>query len=252
MVVFRALELGAVDYIQKPSFSELKHVSPIICEKIKEASHAKVIRLAQTQNKSFAQSVIDTTIILAIGASTGGTEALKSVLCSLPERIPPTVIVQHIPPVFSKAFADRMDRLCPFEVKEAEEGDELKVSRALIAPGGKQMRVEAAGRGYRVRITDDEPVNRHEPSVDYLIHSVASVIGKKSIGVILTGMGNDGAKALLAMRQNGSRTTGQDEATSVVYGMPRVAFEIGAVETVAPLSDTPNLIINHLTGQRAA
>lgn len=250
--VFRALELGAVDYIQKPSFSELKQISPVICEKIKEASFAKVIRLNQALHKSVTKGAIDTACVLAMGASTGGTEALKSVLCSLPKEIPPTVIVQHIPPVFSKAFSERLDQLCPFEVKEAEDGDELKASRVLIAPGGKQMRVEALAHGFRVRVTDDPPVNRHKPSVDYLFHSVASVVGKNSIGVILTGMGNDGAKGLLAMREKGSRTIGQDEATSVVYGMPRVAFDIGAVETVAPLNEIPNVILNHLTRQKSA
>lgn len=250
--VFRALELGAVDYIQKPTLSELARVGPIIREKVKEASFAKVIRHSKTTTASFTQAAIDTNYILAMGASTGGTEALKSVLCALPERIPPIVIVQHIPPVFSKTFADRMNELCSFEVKEAEDKDELKKSRVLIAPGGKQMKLQKTTSGYCVRITDDPPVNRHKPSVDYLFNSVATLVGRKAIGVILTGMGNDGAKGLLAMRQNGARTIGQDEDTSVVYGMPRVAFQVGAVEKVSALSDVPRLILSFLENKKAA
>lgn len=255
--VFHALELGAVDYIQKPSLSELAFVGPIIREKVKVASYAKVIRLQQLAPKLVRVTSIvrttslDTNFILAMGASTGGTEALKNVLCSLPERIPPTVIVQHIPPVFSKTFADRMNELCRFEVKEAEDRDELLSSRVLIAPGGKQMKIQKTTKGFCVRITDESPVNRHKPSVDYLFHSVASVIGKKSVGVILTGMGNDGAQGLLAMRKQGAQTIGQDEASSVVYGMPRVAYEIGAVEKVAPLSEIPKLILNCLERKSA-
>lgn len=250
--VFRALELGAVDYIQKPSFADLKQSGSLICEKIREASYAKVIRHPRSATRSVEAGKLDTSGVLALGASTGGTEALKSVLCALPELVPPIVIVQHIPPVFSKAFADRMNQLCAFEVKEAEDGDELKPSLALVAPGGKQMKIERTPKGYCVRITDDPPVNRHKPSVDYLFHSVAEHIGKRAVGVILTGMGNDGAAGLRSMRDQGARTLGQDEASSVVYGMPRIAFETGAVESVASLHEIPKLILSHLTGRSAA
>lgn len=250
--VFRALELGAVDYIQKPSFSDIGNAGPLIREKIKEASFAKVIRHKQNFKPTLVSEAIDLKCVLAIGASTGGTEALRNVLSALPKQIPPTVIVQHIPPVFSKAFADRMNQLCPFEVKEAEDGDELQESRVLIAPGGKQMKVVKSQKGYCVRITDDEPMNRHKPSVDYLFYSVAQIIGKRSIGVILTGMGADGAKGLLTMREKGSVTIGQDEQSSVVYGMPRAAFLCGAVQTVAPLSEIPSLIIKQLYHKKAA
>jgi len=249
--VFRALELGAVDYIQKPSLADLPIVGPIIREKVKEASFARV----QTQISRIevaVQGEIDFRKVLAIGASTGGTEALKAVLVSLPAQIPPTVIVQHIPPVFSKAFADRLNSLCSFEVKEAEDGDELRPSRVLIAPGGKQMKADRTARGLCVRVTDDPPVNRHKPSVDYLFESVASVIGKNSVGVILTGMGADGARGLLEMKRRGAQTIGQDEKTSVVYGMPKVAFELGAVETVAPLNEIPRVILNKLARQKSA
>jgi two-component system chemotaxis response regulator CheB len=252
--VFRALELGAIDYIKKPTLSELPIVGPIIREKVKEASFSKVVRSVFKRNKtvSVTSGELDLKKILAIGASTGGTEALKVVMAALPEKIPPTVIVQHIPPVFSKAFADRLNELCPFEVKEAEDGDELRPSRVLIAPGGKQMKIQQTSKGLCVRITDDEPVNRHKPSVDYLFYSVASIVGKNSVGVILTGMGNDGAKGLLDMKKKGSKTIAQDENTSVVYGMPKVAFEIGAVEKVAPLENISKEILTALGMRKSA
>jgi two-component system chemotaxis response regulator CheB len=243
--VFKALEIGAVDYIQKPLLSDLPVVGPLIREKVKEASFAKVLSKNKTAAKAppILGADLDMRKILAIGASTGGIEALRTVLEALPAMIPPTVIVQHIPPVFSKAFADRLNELCSFDVKEAEDGDALQPSLVLIAPGGKQMKIEQRDKGYFVKIMDEAPVNRHKPSVDYLFHSVASVIGKNSVGVILTGMGADGAKGLLAMKKAGARTIAQDEATSAVYGMPKAAFEIGAVDTVAPLPTVANEII---------
>ncbi|MBX3020877.1 MAG: chemotaxis-specific protein-glutamate methyltransferase CheB [Bdellovibrionales bacterium] len=252
--VFRALELGAVDYIQKPSLSQLADVGPLIREKVKEASRAKVIRHGHVALGSTmaAAGALDFKKILAIGASTGGTEALKSVMCALPEKIPPTVIVQHIPPVFSKAFADRLNSLCPFEVKEAEDGDEVRPSRVLIAPGGLQMKLQRTTKGLCVRITDDPPMSRHKPSVDYLFQSVAAEMGKNSVGVILTGMGADGAKGLLQMRQQGAHTIGQDEESCVVYGMPRAAYEMGAVEKVASLTNVPREILNLFAQKKAA
>lgn len=251
--VFRALELGAVDYIQKPSLSELPVVGPLIREKVKEASFAKVFRSGPSRRvDTLSGGELDMRKVLAIGASTGGTEALKVVMASLPARIPPTVIVQHIPPVFSRAFANRLNELCQFEVKEAEDGDQLQASRVLIAPGGKQMKIQQTPKGLCVRITDDAPVNRHKPSVDYLFHSVASVVGKNSVGVILTGMGADGAKGLLEMRNKGSRTIGQDEDSSVVYGMPKAAFDLGAVEKVAPLTDVAQEILSALGSRKVS
>jgi two-component system chemotaxis response regulator CheB len=247
--VFKALELGAVDYIQKPDLKDMHEATEIIREKVKSASYAKVMRSRTSSFRHFVSSDnVDLTKMIAIGASTGGTEALKHVLCSFPSSIPPTVIVQHIPPVFSKAFADRLNELCPFEVKEAVDGDEVKRDRVLIAPGGTQMKLERMRSGQLVvRITDDAPVNRHKPSVDYLFNSVATIIGKKAIGVILTGMGADGAKGLLAMRNQGSYTIGQDEESCVVYGMPRAAFEIGAVTEVFPLDQVASSIFRNLS-----
>jgi two-component system chemotaxis response regulator CheB len=244
--VFRSLELGAVDYIQKPTFSELAEAAPLIREKVKAASFAKIIRNVRSVSQRSFSGEMDLRTVIAIGSSTGGTEALRNVLCALPERVPPIVIAQHIPAVYSRAFADRMNTLCPFEVKEAEDGDEVKSCRVLVAPGGKQMKVAQSARGLIVRVTDDAPVNRHKPSVDYLFHSVANIIGSKAIGVILTGMGSDGAKGLLEMKRKGAKTFAQDEESSVVYGMPRIAFEIGAVDKVASLSEIPKLVVKLL------
>lgn len=243
--VFKALELGAVDYIQKPVLNEIKEMAPIIREKVKSASFAKV-KVARRRTTVTVSDIplgtMDQNILIAIGASTGGTEALKDVLTRLPKDIPPIVIVQHIPAVFSKAFADRLNMICPFEVLEAKDGDEVKPGRVLIAAGGTQMAVEKSGKGYVVRVNDDAPMNRHKPSVDYLFNSVAHVVGGKSIGVILTGMGADGAQGLLKMKEAGSRTLGQDEESCVVYGMPRSAFLVGAVEEVYPLDDMAQAI----------
>lgn len=238
--VFEALELGAVDYIQKPALSDLSSAAPLIREKVINAASAKVRIPSQT--KKFVPSVIsnltyDPNVIIAIGSSTGGTEALKEVLTGLPKNIPPIIIVQHIPPVFSRAFADRMNSLCPFEVKEAESGDALHSNRVLIAPGGKQMKVIKKPSGLFVEVNDDPPMTRHKPSVDYLFQSVADTIGKKAIGVILTGMGSDGTQGMLKMKEKGSPTLSQNEETCVVYGMPKSAWESGASQLEVPLDE---------------
>ena len=249
--VFRALELGAVDYIQKPSLAELPILGPLIREKVKAASAAKVRRRSRPSAR-LQTAPFDSRAVICIGASTGGTEALTDVLCGLPDEIPPVLIVQHIPPVFSKTFADRLNQLCPFEVKEAEDGDEVCANRVLVAPGGRQMRIENSPAGYRVRITDDAPVNRHKPSVDYLFNSVARVVTHKSVAVILTGMGADGAKGLLELRRTGWFTIGQDEASSVVYGMPKAAFEMGAVQKVASLAQVAREIVGAWSFRKSA
>ncbi|OYZ20081.1 MAG: hypothetical protein B7Y39_11185 [Bdellovibrio sp. 28-41-41] len=240
--VFEALELGAIDYIQKPSLSDLNSAAPLIREKVINAASAKVRgprhikKFVPSGNPNFA---FDPHIVIAIGASTGGTEALKEVLTALPKNIPPIVIVQHIPPVFSRAFADRMNSLCPFEVKEAESGDAVHSNRVLIAPGGTQMKVIKKPSGLFVEINDDPPMTRHKPSVDYLFQSVAETLGKKTIGVILTGMGSDGTNGLLKMKEKGSMTLSQDEDSCVVYGMPKSAWESGASQLQVPLDEIP-------------
>ncbi|MEX0798056.1 MAG: chemotaxis-specific protein-glutamate methyltransferase CheB [Bacteriovoracaceae bacterium] len=256
--VLNCLELGAVDYIQKPKFEEIEDESKLICEKIISAGTTTPRFLGQKKIRqdSKAPNILSFRkgSFLTIGASTGGTEAIKSVLTNLPANIPPTVIVQHIPPVFSKAFADRVNGLCPFLVKEAEDGEILEENKVLIAPGGKQMKVRKSGDRFYISITDDPPVNRHRPSVDYLFHSVAKHMKRRAIGALLTGMGEDGAKGLLELKEAGCRTLAQDEESSVVFGMPREAIKLGAAQEVASLDDIPEVLIKmgHKKNKEAA
>lgn len=241
--VLQALEFGAIDYIQKPSLEEMESVTPQIIEKVYSAASAQVG--ARKSKLRVVREKLEDLIphsrmpILCIGSSTGGTEAIRQMFEHLPAGIPPILIVQHIPAVFSEAFARRLNEICPFEVKEAADGDEVKAGRVLIAPGGKQMKLNEVAGQYFVAVNDDPPVNRFKPSVDYFMLSAAPILRKRAVGIILTGMGADGAKGLLKMRENGARTIAQDQATSVVYGMPRVAAEIGAAETVAALDEIP-------------
>ncbi|OFZ22537.1 MAG: hypothetical protein A2X94_02660 [Bdellovibrionales bacterium GWB1_55_8] len=244
--VLQALEIGAVDYIQKPSFEKLDRMAPLIAEMVRTAATVKVRRSAGTKvshARIQSSAQLNQSVLVAVGASTGGTEALRLFLSKLPPGIPPIVIVQHIPPVFSKAFANRLASTCPFEVKEAEDGDLIRPDRVLIAPGGLQMAVQ---KGSRVRIWDGDPVNRHKPSVDVLFKSVAEIAGSKSIGIIMTGMGRDGAAGLLEMKQSGSRTIAQDEASSVVFGMPKEAIRLGAAQEVMPLDRIPEKLLSWL------
>lgn len=255
--ILRALEMGAVDYIQKPNLQELQAMTPLIQEKVRSASYARVQSVSRARLITPAPGVMTgggypPGTVLAIGASTGGTEAIRAVLTELPAEIPPIVIVQHIPPVFSTAFAQRLNSLCPFEVREAQNGDALQPGLVLVAPGGMQMGLRSISGQLKVVVNDDPPMTRHKPSVDYLFQDVAKVVGPKAVGVILTGMGGDGAQGLLKMKQAGARTLGQDEASSVVYGMPKVAFDLGAVDKVCSLSDMPHMIMKTLKQKNAA
>jgi two-component system chemotaxis response regulator CheB len=262
--VLQALEAGAVDYVQKPSASELAEVAPVIVEKIKAAATAKVKSAPKTSPVTLVGGAkntnprpyaghLDQNCLIAIGSSTGGTEALRQVLTELPAAIPPIVITQHIPAVFSKAFADRMNSLCPFEVYEAEHGMEVLPGRVFIAPGGRQMQIRKRNDGKMFIVIDDSPpVNRHKPSVDYLFDSVVEACGGKCIGVILTGMGADGAKGMLKLKNAGARTIAQDEATCAVFGMPREAIRLGAASEVLPLGDIASKLIQWLSQRKAA
>jgi two-component system chemotaxis response regulator CheB len=177
-----------------------------------------------------------------MGASTGGTEALQAVLLQIPADCPPIVIVQHIPPVFSRAFADRLNQVCAMRVREAVDGDAVEPGLALVAPGNFHMLLRKGGEGYRVGVKDGPLVCYQRPSVDVLFRSVAECAGRAAVGVLMTGMGSDGAQGMLAMKQAGARTVAQDEATSVVFGMPREAIRLGAADTVAPLARIPSAI----------
>jgi two-component system chemotaxis response regulator CheB len=247
--VFDAMDAGAVDFVGKPDMSLENSVESFINDmiaKIKIASKARILQDKEVEKPHIEIERASDTVsekIIAIGASTGGPEAIRTTLKSLPEDIPGIVIVQHMPPLFSRMFAERLDAITSLRVKEAQTGDQVKQGQVLIAPGDKHMIVKRMGDGYIVECYDGEKVNRHRPSVDILFESVANAAGKNAIGVILTGMGSDGAKGLLAMREKGARTIGQDEETSVVYGMPKAAFEIGAVEIQAPLKSIPGLLM---------
>ncbi|WP_307720055.1 CheB methylesterase domain-containing protein [Paenibacillus koleovorans] len=188
--------------------------------------------------------------VIAVGASTGGTEAITRLLGALPPAMPGIVIVQHIPPVFSRMFAERLNETTGFTVREAQSGDVVLPGHVLIAPGDQHMRLLQGRAGYEVECGAGVKVGGHRPSIDVLFDSVATVAGKASIGVLLTGMGADGAKGLLAMRRAGARTLGQDEASSVVYGMPKVAFELGAVERQVPLERMAAALIGLLAPGR--
>ncbi|NJD03589.1 MAG: chemotaxis response regulator protein-glutamate methylesterase [Ruminiclostridium sp.] len=249
--VFDAMNAGAIDFVTKPDERSVKNVESFINEmilKIKVASNAKVLHF---KTGDFIQKAIDNKNadiyrIIAIGASTGGTEAIHNVMKHLPGSIPGIVIVQHIPPVFSRMFAERLNTSTALEVKEARTGDYIEKGHALVAPGDQHMRIHRIGGKYRVECFASDKVNGHCPSVDVLFESVAKEAGDRAIGVILTGMGYDGAKGLLSMREKGARTIGQNESSSVVYGMPRVAFNIGAVEKQASLEGIPGLIYSLL------
>jgi two-component system chemotaxis response regulator CheB len=246
--VFDALKAGAVDFVHKPDLQSKTGIDPLINELIVKLKIASTAKLSHWKTPTAAPSHIEkvgnsTDIkIIAIGASTGGTEAIATIIKDFAPNMPGTVIVQHMPPVFTKMYADRLNNACLMEVKEAENGDRVYPGRILIAPGDFQMRLKKTGSEYLVECFKGEKVNGHCPSVDVLFQSVAEQTARSAVGVILTGMGSDGAKGLLEMRKRGARTLGQNEESSVVYGMPKVAFELGAVERQAPVEEIARLI----------
>lgn len=246
MTIFDALDAGAVDFVGKPDMSQGDSIQIFIQQmiiKIKIASTAKVGRYKKSGAGLAAQAGKYVGRVIAIGASTGGTEAILEVLRDLPRDLPGIVIVQHMPPVFTRMYAERLNNICKLEVAEAKNGDAVVDGKALIAPGGCQMRLVRDKSGYAVRVFEGEKVNGHAPSVDVLFHSVAEVAGRKATGIILTGMGGDGAEGLLHMRKAGAYTIGQDEKSCVVYGMPMVANKLGAVAKQVPLSSVADTLL---------
>jgi two-component system, chemotaxis family, protein-glutamate methylesterase/glutaminase len=250
----RALELGAVDYITKPrldvSTGIIEHADKIVA-RVKAAGqatvHAHGVSSAPAMEKTPGNYRFSATNkVVAIGSSTGGTEALRDLLAPLPANFPGIVIAQHMPPAFTGPFANRLDRLSQMQVKEAEDGDLILPGRALLAPGGYQMEVETRGSGYAVRVYRGERVNRHIPSVDVLFSSCSKHLGRNAVGVILTGMGADGAKGMLEMKQAKGFTIAQDEASCVVFGMPREAIRLGGVDRVLPLDRIGNALLQAL------
>jgi len=249
----KALELGAVEVISKPgsaySTPDIARLARAIraaasagISKRQEAAEAPIMSAATCQSQ-----LLTTHKVLAIGASTGGTKAIETVLLGLPITTPGTVIVQHMPEYFTAAFAERLNQICQMEVREARDGDSVVPGVALVAPGNKHMVLQQSGAYYLVRIKDGPPVHYQRPSVDVLFQSVARSAGHNAVGVLLTGMGADGAKGLLAMRQAGAHTIAQDEATSVVFGMPKEAIKLGAASEVLSLPRISQAILNHLS-----
>lgn len=245
-----AMEAGAVDFVSKPdmqSSNSVKNFIETLIKKIKTCYGMNVVSSIKQKSSSFnVNKSFNTNKIIAIGASTGGTEAIYNLLKTFPENMPGILIVQHIPPVFSKMFAERLNTQTKLQVKEAQGGEYVETGSVIIAPGGKHMTIKKIANRYKVRVFDDEKVNGHCPSVDILFESVAKEASKDAIGIILTGMGYDGARGLRCMRRKGARTIGQDEKSSVVYGMPKVAYEIGAVEKQVSLDNIPEVLFGML------
>lgn len=256
--VFDALSAGAVDFVRKPDMSRPSSVDLFQRElalKVRAASRAHV-RTAQTiqmTRRAHPVSILPPLtskslddVIIALGASTGGTEATLEVLRHLPANTPGMVIVQHMPVGFTQMYAERLNRICKMEVREAKNGDRIQRGLVLIAPGDMQMKVVHTGAGYTVSCQNEPKVSGHRPSVDVLFHSMAQSVKCKQVGIILTGMGRDGANGMLEMRKRGAFTIGQDEATSVVYGMPMEAYKLGAVCRQEPLERISDTLLRHL------
>ena len=284
-VTLRALELGAVDFVAKPKIGVadgLRQLADDITDKVRVASKARINRLhvpaaapagtggagtggaspraggtgphsaaghASTPrplNQTPSLGRLSTEKIIFIGASTGGTEATKEVLANLPADAPAVVITQHMPPGFTRNYAARLDGLCRISVKEASDGERILPGHAYIAPGGMHLSVERSGANYIARVQDGDPVNRHKPSVEVLFKSAARVVGPNAMGIMLTGMGADGAKAMREMKDAGAYCVAQDEASCVVFGMPREAINAGAVNEVLPLNKIAQHMLDHL------
>ena len=259
-VTLRALELGAIDFVAKPKLgiaSGMQELGAEICDKIRVASQARLHRhVAAPAPASGAMdkaapdrySRMSTEKLIAIGASTGGTEAIREVLVRLPPDCPGVLITQHMPAGFTRSFAARMNALCRITVSEAVDGERVLPGHAYIAPGDLHMRLAKSGSNYIIALDSTEPVNRHRPSVEVLFRSVAAIAGRNALGVMLTGMGRDGAAAMADMRKAGSFNIAQDEATCVVFGMPREAIALGAANEVLPVTEIADRLIQELAG----
>ena len=251
--VLEAMQAGAVDFVHKPMIADKKHIESLVRQelavKVKIASTVKKSKLkAAIKLEYMEQPIVNVgkRDIIAIGASTGGTEAIRKVIEKFGVNTPGIVIVQHMPPGFTSIYAQRLNDVCRIIVKEAEHGDIVKPGQALLAPGDKQMRVVKVNGTYQVECKAGERVSGHCPSVDVLFHSVARVAGDKAIGIILTGMGRDGAEGMLAMKQAGALNIGQNKESCVVYGMPKTAYDIGAVHYQYPLEEIGEKVSNLL------
>lgn len=253
-----ALEAGAVDFIPKPHsniYESSDEIRSELLEKVKNAAYAHVVKSqgnAAVKHLKYQGALSETTQkLIAIGASTGGVEALKTFLMQFPRNAPGMLIVQHMPQNFTQSFAERLNTLCDIDVKEARTGDTVTIGQALLAPGDVHMVLRRSGHRYYVELGGGDKVSGHRPSVDVMFNSVAKAAGKNAVGVILTGMGADGAKGLLNMRNTGAMTYGQDEKSSTVYGMPKVAYELGGVVRQSGLDMMPGEILHYLEGTKS-
>jgi len=266
---FKALELGAIDFVSKPRLgiaAGLQDLAVDICEKIRVASKVRLHRHirpgearatgvgvdSQVKRAPAKYSRISTEKLIAIGASTGGTEAIREVIARLNADSPAVLITQHMPPGFTRSFAARLDGLCRMTVSEAKDDERVLPGHVYIAPGDRHMKLERCGANYVIALDDGPPVNRHRPSVDVLFRSVAAAAGPNALGVMLTGMGRDGASAMLEMKQAGSFNVAQDEASCVVFGMPKEAIATGAVDEVLPVTRIAERLQSHLAELGAA
>jgi two-component system, chemotaxis family, protein-glutamate methylesterase/glutaminase len=260
-VTLKALELGAIDFVAKPKIGVadgIRQLAQDITDKIRIASKAHIRRApppapagsaAPAPVKAVTMASLgkaSTEKIIFIGASTGGTEATKDVLINLPADSPAVVITQHMPPGFTRSYASRLDGLCKIRVKEAQDGERILPGHGYIAPGGMHLSVERSGANYIARVQDGEPINRHKPSVEALFLSAAKVVGPNAIGIMLTGMGADGARAMKVMKDAGAYNYCQDEASCVVFGMPREAIAAGAADEVLPLNQIATKVLERL------
>jgi len=253
-LALEAIDKGAVEVIAKPGEAySVGDLSVQLAEKIRAAAKVDLSRFIKNRNEPsrvdtkpvYSRALSETTNkILAIGASTGGTEAIKDVLTRLPSNIPGTLIVQHMPPNFTTAFAARLNGLCPFEVREAADGDAVRPGLALIAPGNFHMLLTRSGANYAVRVKTGPMVHHQRPAADVMFKSVARYAGANAAGVLLTGMGKDGAEGLLEMKNAGAKTIAQDEASCVVFGMPKEAIKLGAADRILHLNDIPQGIVS--------
>ncbi len=255
-MTLRALELGAVDFVTKPQLGIREGMlaySEMIADKVRAAARAQISAhktlIAPATLKS--GPLLSSEKLIAIGASTGGTEAIRHVLQPLPVTSPALLITQHMPPGFTRSFADRLNKLCQIGVKEAEDGERVLPGHAYIAPGDRHLELARSGANYQIKIHDGPAVNRHRPSVDVLFHSVAQHAGRNAVGVILTGMGNDGAAGMRAMHQAGAWTIAQNEVSCVVFGMPREAINMGGVSEVVDLSQISQQMLAKISAGQA-
>lgn len=259
-ITMRALELGAVDFVTKPKLAiadGMREFAELIADKLRAAAQARIVQRSAPVRGTASLPSLDNPLLsseklIIVGASTGGTEAIKSFLMQMPSDAPGILITQHMPPGFTRSFAQRLDGLCKITVSEAQGDERILPGHAFIAPGDAHLLLARSGANYVTKLDQGPPVNRHRPSVDVLFDSAARTAGKNCVGVILTGMGKDGAVGMRHMREAGAYNFAQDEASCVVFGMPKEAIAVGGVHEIAPLHELPAIVLEHLAQEHHA